>query len=189
MNKRMTLYRYATVLTSLCALAALGGDEPKKTIDAGGRVFEAPTSWKSSTPKSNMRRAQLKVGPEAGDDEPAELVVYAFPGGAGTVDDNIKRWEGQFLNNKGAHAKAETKKVKAKNAEATRVEIAGRYVAPLFPGSNETNDKPMYRLLGAIVTTENTGYFFKMIGPEKTVGKHSDEFDKLIASIKVEDQN
>ncbi|MDE2506986.1 MAG: hypothetical protein KGM43_07235 [Planctomycetota bacterium] len=188
MPTRQINRRFAGMFIVMIAVALTGADDAKKIIDAGGMVFEAPTTWKSSPPRSNMRRAQLKVGPEAGDEEPGELVVYAFPGGAGTVDDNIKRWEGQFLTEKGGRAKADTKQVKTKNTTATRVEITGRYVAPLFPGSNETNDKPNYRLLGAIVITDTTGYFFKLIGPEKTLVKHREEFDKLVDSIKVEEQ-
>ena len=48
-----------------------------------------------------MRRAELKVEPIEGDDYPAELVVFAFPGGAGTVDDNLKRWQRLFKDKDG----------------------------------------------------------------------------------------
>ena len=40
------------------------------------------------------------------------------------------------------------------------------------------HDKPNYRLLGAIVLTDDTGYFFKLTGPEKTVAAASKGFDE-----------
>ena len=52
--------------------------------------------------------------------EGAELVVTAFPGGAGSTDQNIKRWESAFKDADGKAPKAETKKVKGKNVDVLR---------------------------------------------------------------------
>ncbi len=166
----------------------LNADEKteRKKIDAGGLSFEVPKTWKNEQPSSRMRRAQLKVEPVKGDKEPAELVVFAFPGGAGTVQANIKRWEEQFKDKDGAAPKAETKTVKVKDLEVTRVEVSGRYVAAVQPGSPEKLDKPNFRLLGAIVQTDQAGYYLKMIGPDKTMKAAEADFDKLIESIKSE---
>ena len=46
-------------------------------------------------------------------------------------------------------------------------------------------NKPDFHLLGAIVQTPSTGYFLKMIGPEKTMAAAEADFDRLIASITV----
>ena len=75
------------------AFLLMGADEPKQTIDAKGLTFEAPKAWKSSPPTSEMRRAQLKVEPIEGDDYPAELIVFAFRGAAGSVEANLERWQ------------------------------------------------------------------------------------------------
>lgn len=164
----------------------LGADAPPRTIDAGGLTFQVPSAWKSSKPSSTMRRAQLTVEPAEGDTDPAELVVFAFPGGAGTVDANVKRWQSQFRDKDGNPPKVDSKTVQGKNAEVTRVEIAGHYIAPKFPGSVEVNDKPHWRLLGAIVQTNDTGYYLKMIGPEKTMNAAKAEFDGMLKSVNVE---
>jgi hypothetical protein len=174
----------------LCAIAlaaaALAADTPKQTIHARGLSFEAPKTWKSSPPRSTMRAAQLSVDPAKGDSEPAELVVFVFPGSAGTVEANIERWRSQFEDKDGKTPKAVTEKRKGKNADVTFVEIAGRYVAPLQPGSSEKNNKPDFRLLGAIVETSQFAYFLKMVGPDKTMKSAKPAFDELIASIRVE---
>lgn len=164
---------------------ALAADGPTQTLSAGALKFEAPAAWKSEQPKTAMRQAQIKVLPVAGDSEPAELLVFAFPNGAGSAADNIKRWEGQFQDGDRNTPKAKVDKVKGKNVDVTRVEIAGRYVAAAMPGvaGGAKADNPNYRLLGAIVETKDTGYFFKMVGPDKTMNAAAKGFDQLISSL------
>jgi hypothetical protein len=164
----------------------LGADAPLQSIDAGGLTFQAPAAWKSSPPSSQMRRAELKVAPAEGDKEPAELVVFAFPGGAGTVEANVKRWQNQFKDADGNPPPIDSKTVKGKNVEVTRVETAGHYFPMAFPGSPRQPDRPNYRLLGAIVQAGDTGYFLKMVGPDKTMKAARTDFDQLIASISAE---
>lgn len=166
------------------AMALCGADGPR-TIDAGGLTFKVPANWKSSPPSSSMRRAELKVEPLEGDAFAAELVVFAFPGGAGTADANIKRWQNQFKDKDGDPPKIETKTVKGKNVDVTRVETSGHYYPTRFPGRPVEPDRADARLLGAIVQTEKVGYFLKMVGPDKTMKKATAAFDELLASITV----
>lgn len=165
------------------SLAVCGADGPRE-IDAGGLSFKVPADWKSSTPTSSMRRAQLKVEPLEGDGYPAELVVFAFPGGAGTADANVERWRTHFKDKDGNHPKMETRKVNGKNIEVVRAETAGDYTPPTFLGqSNPPRDNA--RLLGAIVQGKKVGYFFRMVGPDKTMRKLRPAFDELIASMTI----
>ncbi len=188
MNAVASLRRaIAPAIGILAALVAAGGDEPARTIEAQGVKFEAPKTWKSSTPSSRMRLAELKVDPVDGDDFPAELVVYAFPGGAGTVDDNIKRWRNQFKDKTDNVPEAEVKKVKCKNIEATRVETSGRYHPASF-GAKAEPDRDSARLLGAIIVTDRVSYFIKMVGPDKTMTKIRPEFDALLATLTVKNE-
>ena len=168
---------------ALAVVGLAGADDALQTIKANELTFKAPAAWKKVAPKSAMRRAQLMVDPVGGDTEPAELVLFAFPNGAGTVDANIERWESQFVEAGGKTPKATVAKKKGTNIDVTRVEIAGRYVAAVTPGAAERNNKAEYRLLGAIVETPTAGYFFKMVGPDKTMVAARDAFDALIVSI------
>ncbi len=182
MSTRIGSFRLGAIAATLIAI---GADAPPQTVDAGGMTFQAPASWKSSKPSSTMRRAQLKVDKAEGDPEPAELVVFAFPGVAGTVEDNVSRWQSQFKDKDGKPPKIETKTMKGKNVDVIRVETGGHYVAPEFPGSSKLMNKPDFHLLGAIVQTPSTGYYLKMIGPDKTMAAAEAGFDRLIASITV----
>jgi hypothetical protein len=177
----------AIVAVALLAFAT-GADDPKKTIDAGGMSFKAPESWKSIPTTSSMRKAQLQVEPLQGDEFPALLVVYAFPGGAGTVDANVKRWQSQFSGPDGNPPKIESKKVKGKNVDVTLVETSGHYKPSAIPGVAPEPERDNARLFGAIVVTDRVGYFLKMVGPDKTMRSVKQEFDEIISSIEVEDK-
>ena len=167
------------------ALLSLGADEAKQTVDAGGLTFDAPKSWKSSPPASQMRRAQLKVDPLEGDDYPAELVVFAFPGGGGEIEANIKRWQNLFKDEGGNPPRIETKKLQGKNVEVTRAETHGEYHPAQFPGMKPEPVRKNARLLGAIVMGGETGYFIRMVGPDKTMNKIRPDFDEMLKSFKV----
>jgi hypothetical protein len=189
MNTQRSLRRFASLGTAALAVAIMlpGADGPKQTIDAGGLTFEAPAAWKSDPPPAGgMRRAQLKVQPVDGDDYPAELVVFAFGGGAGSVEANVERWRNFFKDKDGNPPKAVTKKVKGKNVEMTRVETSGHYYPARFPNRPAEPDRPDARLLGAIVIGDGTSFFIRMVGPNKTMNKLSADFDELLGSVKLE---
>ena len=171
----------------LCAIFLLtGADEPKQTIDAKGMTFKAPKAWKSSPPSNQMRRAQLKADPIEGDDYSAEMVVSAIRGGAGSVEDNLKRWQNFFKDKDGNSPKIESKKVKAKNVEVTQAETSGHYYPPSFGGPKEP-DRPGARFLGVIVTGERYTYYIRMVGPDKTMKKLKDDFEEMVKTIKLEE--
>jgi hypothetical protein len=167
----------------------MGADEPKKVVDAGGLKFQAPEGWKSIPTDGQMRRAQLKVEPAKGDDYAAELVVFAFPGGAGSVEANITRWQKQFRDADGNPPKIESKTVKIKNVDVTKVETSGHYTPSRFPGRAPEPERDNARLFGAIVITDRVGYFFKMVGPDKTMTANRAIFDELISSIEIDQKN
>ncbi len=185
---RITRRLVALVGAAALSTLAVAADDPPKgqTITAQGLSFEAPAAWKSSKPTSPIRLAQLAVDPVVGDTDKAELLVFAFPGGAGSVEANVQRWRGQFVDADGQPPRVNTSKRKGKNVDVTVVETGGRFVAPVQPGSPETNDKADYKLLGAIVETPSVSYFLKMVGPSKTMTEAKAGFDQIVASLSVE---
>jgi hypothetical protein len=170
---------------SALAVIAIGADDPKQTIDAKGMTFEAPAAWKSGTPSSAMRRAELKVDPIDGDDYPAELVVFSFPGDAGGVKANLERWRKLFKDKDGNPPEIKSKEVKGKNVDVTRAETSGHYYPSRAVGRNDP-DRPGARLLGAIVLGDDVSYFIRMVGPDKTMTKLRPQFDDMLETIKLE---
>jgi hypothetical protein len=167
------------------AVLLLGADDAKQVIDAKGLTFEAPKSWKSIPPTTQMRRAQLQVDPIEGDDYPAEMVVIGFPGGAGSVDANLDRWRKLFKDKDGNAPEIKSAKVKGKNVDVTRAETSGHYYPAQF-GRPEP-DRAGARLLGAIVVGDEVSYFIRMVGPDKTMSKIRPDFDAMLATIKVDE--
>ena len=173
------------VPASLAAPSAFGAEgkpaAKTQTVKAGGVTFEAPATWKSLPPTSAMRKAVLSVpSPTKESKDVAELVVFVFPGGAGTVEQNVERWRGQFKNSKGGPAEVSSKKVKGKNVDVTRVAVDGEYTNAL---TKETA-KPDFRLLGGIVETPDASYYLKLVGPKSVVDAAEKDFDTLLTTIK-----
>jgi hypothetical protein len=187
MNNKFVRAGIPAFVSAFVILVA-GADDATQTIRGGELSFKVPTTWKKEQPKSSMRQAQIKVAPTDGDTEPAELILFAFPNGAGSVEANIERWESQFVGPDGATPKAQVDKKKGKNVDVVRVEVTGRFVAAVTPGADQKNNKPNSRLLGAIVTTPTAGYFFKMVGPDKTMIAARPGFDAMISSITKTDE-
>jgi len=186
-TSRLFLFSVSSVLSAaLLAPATFGADgkpaaktAKTQTVKAGGISFDAPAAWKSLPPQGSMRKAVLTVPSAKGGVDVAELVVFAFPGGAGTVRQNIDRWQAQFKNPEGGEAKAETKKVKGKNVDVTRVSVGGVYTDPF----GKTGAKPAHRLLGGIVETPDASYFLKLVGPKDVVDAAEKDFDTLLSTI------
>jgi hypothetical protein len=168
-------------LTVVPALAAQDSKpEETQTVKAGDLTFEVPSSWKVNRPSSQMRLTEIAVPPVEGDEKPAELVLFAFPGGAGTVAANVDRWKAQFYDEKGENPDVQTEVITSGDAKITVVETAGRYVTQIPQPVNE----PGYRLLGGIYPTARFGYFFKLVGPEKTVSEARPAFKAMLESMK-----
>ena len=187
MTRSHALILGLTASVALAATAAATAEDETKKVEAGGLSFQVPTDWKVNPPSNQMRLMEIQVGPAEGDEEPAELVVYAFPGGAGTVADERRRAGSSSSSTRTASTRrSRPRTIKAQRGdEVTVVETAGRYVAAVRPGSPERVDKPGYRLLGAILTTPRTGYFLKMVGPDKTVAEAKPAFEALVKSMAV----
>jgi hypothetical protein len=185
MKLSMNRFRRASLGAIAILLIGLAADTPPKSHEVGELTFQTPGEWKSVKPRSSMSQLQLVIEQVKGDDAEAVLTLSALRAGGGGVEANVKRWQSQFKDEQGNPAKLESKTVKGKNVEVTRVETAGHYYPPPF---FKEPDQPNYRLLGAIVQTGTTGYFFKVIGPEKTVAAARPAFDEMIASIKATEE-
>ncbi|MFM7319148.1 MAG: hypothetical protein ACKO5E_19550 [bacterium] len=184
--KRRSVLNLMAGVVCFGRVKSLLAQEKKQTVNGGGVSFEIPAGWKSSKPASSMRRAQIAIPKAEGDKEDGELVLFAFPGGAGTVEANIERWAGQFRDDANQPPTPKSSKAKGQNTEVTRVDLSGRYVAPVAPGNPETVNKPGFDLVGLIVITPDVSYFFKAVGPKATMKAAAKDFDALVASIKLD---
>jgi hypothetical protein len=151
-------------------LAALSMVLPALAQDEGKPLqFETPKEWVKGTPSSKMRKAQYGVPDKEKKAKDAEFAVFHFGKGAGSVEDNIKRWGGQMGVEK---PKSEAIEGKCK---VTLVDITGTYTER--PGSAPIENA---RMLAAVVETPDGPWFLKLTGVADTVGDWREEFVKLL---------
>jgi hypothetical protein len=122
-----------------------------------------------------MRIATYLVPGPAGS-EPAELSVSRA---GGTPEANIQRWIGQF-DGSAVHTRQEKT---VAGLKVTTVSITGNFLGGgMMPGAPSA-PHDSWGLLGAIVETAGSSYFFKLTGPAATIGSARAPFDSMIAGI------
>lgn len=170
--------RAAAILTLACALCF--------AADSGaGLRWTTPVNWKAEAQRP-MRLATYTIPHAAGDREDGECGVYYFgQGQGGSVDANLDRWVGQFVQADGKPSKAAAKieKRTLHGLKVTTVDVSGAYTGMGGPMAQGGAPKPGYRLLGAIIEGPQGSVFFKFTGPAKTVGQNQAAFEKLLESL------
>jgi hypothetical protein len=159
----------ATVFFLLGTAAA-----PAEPVKVGAFTFAVPESWKTVTPSSSMRKAQLEI---AQGSEKAEVTFFQFGAGeGGSVAENVARWFAQFP---GSEAKRKTENAQVGSVKITFATTEGTFSSGM-PGGPTT---PMsgYALCGAILESPDGNVFIKMTGPEGVVKSSSEAFKKMVS--------
>jgi hypothetical protein len=156
-------------------------------LQVAGIAFTIPDGWKSVKPASAFRAAQFEL-PGAGGI--AELAVFYFgPGQGGTVEDNVKRWAGQFSSDDPSTATVpiDVAQVSSNDLQLALVRASGTY----NPGSMgpamgaAAAPKPNHGLLGLVVVGGPEGpVFIKATGPKPTVDEQAKNFETFARSAK-----
>lgn len=177
--------RYCLIVILLPAFLACQ-KKPAQTVDLGAVTLAADPAWQTVTPSSAMRKAQFALPRVADDAEDAELAVFYFGAGqGGSVEANLRRWYGQFTqpDSSSSAEKATTANKVVDGMNLTMVDLSGTYVGSMMPGMEEQN-KPNFRMLAAVLETPQGAYFFKLVGPEKTVAHWANSFSEFVKSAK-----
>jgi hypothetical protein len=160
---------------------------PVVTID--GLRSPAPADWKEQGTTSQMRAYQFKIPAAKGDERDAELVIFFFgPGGGGSVADNLKRWKGFFIppEDKKIDDVAKVEKLKVSDVDVVYLDVEGTYrykERPFDPNAKEEL-RPDWRMLGVIFASKKGPYYFRLVGPAKTVAAHKKDFDDWLKAFK-----
>lgn len=160
---------------------------PDGRLALGPFSLALPAGWTEKPITSSMRTAHF-VLPGAAAGAEAELIVYYFgEDGAGSVEDNFDRWLGQFQQPDGKPSKsvAKTEKLKLAGQDAHLVTVAGRYVTTTMPGGGDPIDKADHALIGAIVASPRGPYYFKLVGPKRTVDAQAAKVRAMLGSLKL----
>ncbi len=160
----------------LGATHAFGHGTPEPANEAAAIAWVAPQNWQTVPNSSAMRIATYRIFRAPGDSEDGELTVTRA---GGTTEANLQRWVGQF---DGSSTQARQERT-VQGFPVTVVSIRGTYLGGGMMQSAPSSPQTAWGLLGAIVETPGSPYFFKMLGPVSTVAAARASFDAMIASI------
>jgi len=132
-----------------------------------------------------MRAAQYAI-PSTGGGEAGELALFFFGAGqGGDVNANIERWIAQMEPSEGkAAAEAKRERHRVGDVTISTVRLDGNYSGSMMPGMGGGVEKPGYRMWAAVVEGEGGPWFFKAVGPEKTIEDAEASLDALVDSVK-----
>jgi hypothetical protein len=178
--------------TLLAFLPAACKDAPEVSVSAGasapanvgGLVFQTPAAWQARPPSTSMRLAEYTV-PGAGGE--ASLIVYRFQGG-GTAQGNIDRWVGQFQGaeqSNGGKGPA-VSQLERDGLVLTTLDVSGDYEGAAMPGAPPQPPIAGARLLALVIEGKGDPYFLKLQGPGATIGEWTEDWARIVASIRVE---
>jgi hypothetical protein len=152
-----------------------------------GLNYQVPEGWISEEPESVMRKAQFRL-PGINGYNDASMSVFVFPGTGGTVDANLQRWFGQFEQPDGSPSaeKAVIEKQIVNNLSVTVVYLTGTYLKSVTPRmmGREVEEEPESAMLAAIVETDKNPWFFKAVGPQKTIDHWRTSFNEFVRSFR-----
>lgn len=185
----MKTFQYLSCASLILSAGTAWAADAGTMVNLDGLKSTAPAGWKMEEPtaqQKNFRKYQFRIAKADGDKEDAEVVVFFFgPGGGGGKEANLQRWKGQFKAPAGEQAKLD--EFKAGDVAVTQLDVKGIYLfkvgGPFNPNA-KTEEKPDYRMLGVIFESKNGPYFMRLLGPEKTVTGHKNEFDDWLKSFK-----
>ena len=185
----VVMLAFAVAASPVAAQAVVAEDARAFSIGSGTLLLEAPASWKRVQPKSGIVETEFAVQSADADAPPGRMTVM---GAGGSVQANVDRWYGQFVQPDGSATKdkATTKTLKLAGCTVTMVDVSGIYKdTPGGPfAGGKTVDRPDYRMLAAIVEKpvgngETERHFLKFYGPAATVAKSADGFRTMIEGM------
>lgn len=146
--------------------------------------LQAPVAWKSVEPKFNMIEAEFQIPKSDGEDSDGRLTIMASGGG---IEGNIERWKGQFSDpDDGPASEAKIDVIEVAGMKTHMVDMSGSYADRPDGPSSPPVFRKNYRMLGAIIETENAGmYFVKFYGGKDTVEANAKRFEAFIKSLTV----
>lgn len=166
--------------------APVTGDKATSYGKTGPLRWEAPAGWQGVRPSSSMRMAEYLVPGADGAEAAVVSVFYFGAAGGGGVDANIDRWVGQFQQPDGSPSAQVAKRSKqtVNGMTVHLVDVSGIYNAgAAMAAGGGGGSKKDQRVLGAIIEAPAGLFFFKLLGPVKTIAANEAGFDALVKSF------
>jgi len=189
-------FRYCIVLlvAGITPLLALRADEKKEAqkgvvVEIDDLKSAAPAGWKQEEVDAKFRTHHFRIPHVADDKTDADLTIFFFgTGSGGTAEANVKRWKGMFIppEDKKIEDVAKVEEFKVGNVNVTYLDVQGTYKfkeRPFDPASKEEL-RPDHRMLGVVFESPKGPYFFRFVGPAKTVTENKKAFEDWVKAFK-----
>jgi hypothetical protein len=188
------LFRYCLVfgVAGLVSLPALRADEKKEekkgvVVEIDGLKSAVPAEWEQQKVSSQFRIYHFRIPHLADDKRDAEMIVFHFGGGGGSADANVKRWKGMFIPPEGKKIDdvAKVENFKVGDVDVTYLDIEGTYRFKERPDPAAKEElRPDHRMLGVVFESSKGPYFFRLVGPAKTVTQNKKPFEDWVKGFK-----
>ena len=159
-------------------------NDRRVTLAEGKIVLDAPKTWVRRAPKNKIIEHEFAI--LSGQDEKPEG-RFTVMGAGGSVEANVTRWLGQFVQTDGSATKdkAKVEKRKIAGVEVHYVDVAGDFKDSPGPFAPAVM-RPDYRMLAAIIVTDKLGqHFLKFYGPKEVVAANEKAFEEMLNSLQL----
>jgi hypothetical protein len=166
--------------------AAAGAGTP---VEIDGMRSTAPAAWTEQPVTGGPRFKQFTLPRAGGDSADAELVIFHFgPGQGGSAEDNVARWKTIFEPPAGKTIEqvSATRTYKVGAVKVTAFAVSGTYLykaRPIDPAL-KAERRPGHRMIALVFESPKGPYFFRLVGPEKTVARHEKSFERWIKAFR-----
>jgi hypothetical protein len=158
------------------------------SFPVGNLNFTIPSKWHIEMVDSPARGGQWRVPPLHPGGEGGEVVAFYFgPGVGGTAKENIEAWIGTIFTAEGHPAAAEVKHHETAGFKISQVVIFGTYNQVISLPGVPPVPKSNYGLLGAVIENPQGNIYWRFTGPEALITANLPLFNKVIDSVRPQD--
>lgn len=156
-------------------------------LQVAGLAFTVSDTWKNVKPESSIRVAEYELPGSGG---PAQMAVFYFgKNQGGGIEDNIKRWAGQFTADATTTGTggAQVGRVEKETLQLALVKTEGTYdPGSMGPMAPSPGPQPNFALFGLVVAGGPEGsVFIKVTGPKATLAEQDEALEAMAQSSRV----
>ena len=160
--------------------AAPGSSSAARPSDLG---WDVPSGWTRVAEPRPMRLATYRVPRAPGDAADPELTITRA---GGTLEANIQRWKAQFSRAPGATTGLRRQQT-VNGIVVTILELRGTYLGRSStdePAGPSEPPKADYAMVVVVAHVAGAPYFFKLVGPQRSVDAARADLDVLVGSFR-----
>lgn len=156
-------------------------------LQVAGIAFTVSEDWQNVKTSNSIRVAEYKLPGSGG---PAEMAIFFFgKDQGGGMEDNIRRWAGQFSDPNTTQPGAQVARVETNKLRTALVKTEGTYTPANMGGmAPAAEPKDNYALFGLVVEGGPEGsVFVRVTGPKATMAEQDETLEKMAQSVRVSD--